>query len=210
MSISLPDSLRDALPHSSRLAKAIREAADAHPAVVGAPLALRAARKAHIVITANAMADVGPTPLGDGEETILMSLQLVDEAAISLAYHQERLHPVHLCAIIEQRHKDLASRLANVKHARNAGYGSAEAIARSEAAIGRVIRMRLFKLETHERDEFGTIMTVQIVGTLMRTCGARGIPIGRLNDAELMELVEDAYDASLPQTLTEHGKISHN
>ncbi len=177
------------------LANAIRRAAESHPSIADAPTRLREARSAAVTATATAMADAEEADYADPFVAQDMAPQMVDEAALALGMSHDRTVPVDLMAESLPRHHALARTLADIPRAAAAGFGCASAIARSEKAIGRALRIRASEF-VHDA-ETESHLTSMIIGAMMSTCVARGVSIRNMDDDALMTLVEDASDFSL-------------
>lgn len=177
------------------LANAIRRAAESHPSIIESPTDVREARSAAVTATASAMADAEDADFGDPFAAQGMAPQMVDEAALALGMSHDRTVPVDLMAETLTRHHALARTLATIPRSAAAGFGCASAIARSEKAIGRALRIRAAEFE-HD-DETESHLTSMIIGAMIKTCVARGVTIETMDDDDLMTLVEDASDFSL-------------
>lgn len=186
MDSTLKKTARQALRRKP-ISDAIHIAAAAHPAVVDAPDQLRTSRHAAVTATASAMADA------DGSEHVEDAAQIVDEAAIALSLHYDRTSPVVLRAAVREHHTDVAARLALVPEAVAAGLDLPESIARVEAALTRARRMRQSFC-----DDLRAAWSC-VLSTLIPTLGARGTPVENLDDADLLQVIEDCLDASLPK-----------
>jgi hypothetical protein len=183
---------------TSPLSRAIGRAAEAHPSVLSAPQPLRSATRAKVSATANAMADAERADFCDADAAPDIASEMVDEAAMALGVHPERISPVHLRAEVLPRHRALAHILGSVPAAVRSGYDDPEAIARSEKAIGRAMRVRSSEIEHDPEAE--TALVTMMIGAMMRACIQRGTPPATLDDDELMELAQDACDASITET----------
>lgn len=177
------------------LANAIRMAAEAHPSISEAPTQYREARSAAVTATATAMADAEEADYADPFVAQDMAPQMVDEAALALGMIHDRTVPVDLMAESLPRHHALARTLAGMPRSAAAGFGCPSAIARSEKAIGRALRIRASEF-THDA-ETESHLAAMIIGAMMSTCIARGVSVQTMDDDELMTLVEDASDFSL-------------
>lgn len=177
------------------LSREIVKAAAVHPAVNDVPEDDRAARRAAVSATARAMADADDADFTDAGAARGMAPQMVDEAALALGISHDRTVPVMLSAETLPRHRALALALAKLPKAAAAGYGCPSAIARSEKAIGRVMRIRAAEIVHDEESE--AHLASLIIGAMMTTCIARGVSIQDMDDDQLMTLVEDASDLSL-------------
>lgn len=180
---------------STPLGREIGRASAAHPSVSDAPPAMRDARRAAVSATAKAMADADDADFSDAEAAVSIAPQVVDEAALALGVSLDRTVPVDLNAETLPRHRTLAATLSRMPRAAAAGYGCPSAIARSEKAIGRVMRIRASEID-HDPDAEAHLVSL-IVGAMMRTCIARGVAVNDMDDDQLIALVEDASDLSL-------------
>lgn len=182
---------------TSPLSRAIGRAADAHPSILSTPQPLRSATRAKVSATANAMADAEKADFCDVAAAPDLASEMVDEAAMALGVHPDRIAPVHLRAEILPRHRALAHLLGSVPAAVHSGYDDPDAIARSEKAIARAMRVRSSEIEHDPEAEAGFVALV--IGAMMRACIERGAPAATLDDDELMELAQDACDASITE-----------
>lgn len=182
---------------TSPLSRAIGHAADVHPSVVSVPHPLRNATRARVSATANALADAADADFRDAEAASDIASQMVDEAAMALGVHPDRTSPVHLHAEVTPRHRALAHILGSVPAAVRSGYDDPDAIARSEKAIGRAMRIRSSEID-HDPEAEAAFVSM-VVGAMMRACIQRGVPAGSLDDDQLMELAQDACDASITE-----------
>lgn len=183
---------------ATSLSAEISKAAEAHPAVSAAPAELRPSRRVAVTAAARAMA---AAERGDGpseEKAPSVAAQLVDEAVSSLRLDPDRTAAISLDVSVEPRHHVLAMKLKAVPKAVQSGYDEATAIAKSEEAIARVVRMRLAGSDAGDLKALASAMTVAMVGVMMGVCSVRMTPVGTLSDEELVRLAEDAYDAALP------------
>jgi hypothetical protein len=171
---------------STPLGAAIREIAERLPAVTTSPPSIRSARKAEVVITADAMADAGDMDSNDPS----LAGQVVDEAAISLDLQTDRTVDVDLTAPVLERHHELADSLGANLPAVEAGLDDPRSLARVEEAIGRALRMR------GEDPTIGDPRIADMVAKLLETCSARHTPVDDMSDGDLMHLVEDMRDAT--------------
>jgi hypothetical protein len=180
------------------LGEEISKAAEAHPAVSAAPMDLRPSRRVAVTAAARAMAaaERGGGPSVEAAPSV--AAQLVDEAVASLRLDPDRKAAIALDSPVETRHHVLAMKLKSVPKAVRSGYDEATAIAKSEEAIARVVRMRLAGSGEMDVEALASAMTVAMVGVMMRVCADRDTPVGTLSDGELVHLAEDAYDAALP------------
>lgn len=171
----------------------VHAAAGAHPSNRVGPSRTAVSRHTRIVVMAQAMDEAC------GHDRRLprpdRAVQAVDDAVEALGQAGLRKAPPILAVTVEARHVAMARRLSGVSTAVEAGYDAPSSIARSEEAIGRVLRMRLGEDEG-AHDGLTSAMTVSIVGSLIRVCGSRSTPITDLDDSELVQLVEDCFDAS--------------
>ena len=175
----------DLHPTPTPLSAAIREVAGRLPAITGSPPSIRSARRAEVVIAANAMADAGE--MDENDPTL--AGQVVDEAAISLDLQTDRTVDVDLTAPVRERHHELADSLGSNAPAVEAGLDDPKSLARVEEAIGRALRMR------GEDPTVGDQKVAIMVAKLLETCSRRHTQVDEMSDGDLMHLVEDMRDA---------------
>lgn len=187
----------DIMPHTTALDAAIERAVDVHPAVAGAPMALRGSRRAAITATALAMAAARDADHADEARSIVLAPQLVDESAMSLELHRTRTGPIVLQHNGGTRLADLAIRVAEMPLVSDLGLDDGDTLARVEDAITRVMQIRsraIAALELGDRD-----LVRWILSTAMRAAVVRQVRIADLDDADVVELMEDSLEDALAE-----------
>lgn len=143
------------------------------------------------------MASARDVDHGDETRCIVLAPQLVDESAMSLDLHRTRTMPIVLHQNGGTRLVDLASRVADMPLASDLGLDDGDTLARVEDAITRVIQVRsraIAAMEVGDRD-----LVRSILSTAMRAAMIRQVRIADLDDADVVELIEDSLEDAMAE-----------
>lgn len=171
-------------PADTPLGAAIRSEADRLPAIVRTPEPIRSAKRAEVVIAADAMASAQGMDSADPSPAQMV----VDQAAMCVDLQRDRSAPADLSAPVLPRHVGLSARLSDHPGIVRSGLADPSVLARVERAASLAVACRPGASD-------GNDVVGRIVQRMVFECARRRSSVADMDDESLMSFVEDARDS---------------